>query len=492
MKKLSILILLVMFTAISVMGNNTKYYYKATAIATPTGAGVVYAGDAEPTDEDYSAQSVTTDNSGDQGQYTNVYAKANEGFVFRGWATTPDAITFLSTKTHWQPEFTVTSTSADAPTEFTYYAIFASAEAASISFASNHVYVAKDATFKADVVTENLTEAVVYTSSNSNVATIAEDGTVTALKRGSTKITATADDAIAEYILTVIDNGSEMEPQILNGDFETWTFDGDNLPNNWNSFQTSDGQLAATGYDDGNRQVQRSEDVRSGSDGLSSVRIWSRDVYMAGYKVATAQGNITTGRVHADGASATARGNYNYSDRDGVNTNNGVSNPCAMQFTGKPAKISFYAKFHQETASEDYPNAHLAAIIHGDYDYITYGLPTNDTDENKAQVVAIAEKDFPDTNGEWVKFEAPFNYTENAVEPAYIIINISTNAYPGKGSVGDELLIDDIELTYDVETGISNVSSSHSTAIYNMSGMKVSTLKKGEIYIQNGKKFMIK
>lgn len=34
---------------------------------------------------------------------------------------------------------------------------------------------------------------------------------------------------------------AEDKPQIPNGDFETWTYDGENLPNNWNSFQTASG-----------------------------------------------------------------------------------------------------------------------------------------------------------------------------------------------------------------------------------------------------------
>ena len=60
---------------------------------------------------------------------------------------------------------------------------------------------------------------------------------------------------------------ADDQPQVPNGDFETWTFDGENLPDNWNSFQTATGTWAGMGYSSSNRQVKRSTDVRPGSNG---------------------------------------------------------------------------------------------------------------------------------------------------------------------------------------------------------------------------------
>lgn len=234
----------------------------------------------------------------------------------------------------------------------------------------------------------------------------------------------------------------KTEPQIKNGDFETWTFDGDNLPNNWNSFQTADGTWAGTAYSKSNRQVAKSTDTRPGSSGGSSCRIWARAVLGV-----VAQGNITTGRVHAGSTSADNKNNYNYSDRDGSNTNNGVKNPCAMQFTGMPDSIVVWAKFKPAGTLSSYPNAKFSAIIHDDHDYISYGLSSNDNNTNKGYVVACAVKMIEKNNAAWQRISLPFEYTSNK-SAKYIQINASTNSYPGKGTSGDELYLDDIEVIY--------------------------------------------
>ena len=72
---------------------------------------------------------------------------------------------------------------------------------------------------------------------------------------------------------------AQSKPQITNGDFETWTFDGENLPNYFNSFQTADGTWSGTAYSSSDRQVKRSTDKRPGSTGSYSCSIWSRSVW---------------------------------------------------------------------------------------------------------------------------------------------------------------------------------------------------------------------
>ena len=238
---------------------------------------------------------------------------------------------------------------------------------------------------------------------------------------------------------------ADDQPQVPNGDFETWTFDGENLPNNWNSFQTADGNYATMGYSSSNRQVKRSTDVRPGSEGQYSCAIWARSVLGV-----IAQGNLTSGRVHAGSMSATNKENYNYTDRDGSTTKNGVTNRCAMPFAGKPKAVKVWVKYVQGgTGYGEYNKAKFSAIIHSDADYISYGLPENDTPENKSLVVASAVKEIEYNDGEWVELTIPFEYTNNDVEPAYIQINASTNAYPGKGKANDYLYIDDIEMVYE-------------------------------------------
>lgn len=232
--------------------------------------------------------------------------------------------------------------------------------------------------------------------------------------------------------------------QIPNGDFETWTYDGDNLPNNWNSFRTADGSMASLA---GNSQVKKSTDTRPGSKGSYSCVIWARSVLGV-----VAQGNLTSGRVHAGNMIATNKANYNYTDRDGSTTKGGITNPCAMKFTGKPKAIKVWVKYKPSGNIDDYDEyatAKFSAIIHSDADYISYGLPTYDTPANKALVVASAVKEIDNIGGVWEQITIPFEYTNNGAEPAYIQINASTNAYPGKGLAKDSLWIDDIQLLYE-------------------------------------------
>ena len=236
---------------------------------------------------------------------------------------------------------------------------------------------------------------------------------------------------------------------IPNGDFETWTYDGEDMPNYWNSNATSDGSLAAMS---GGKQLKRSTDVRPGSSGQYSCSIWSKST-MGVINI----GILTSGRIHFGSMSSTNNANYIYSDRDGSNTKNNFTNPCAMPFTGKPTAIKVWVKYVQGgTGYGNYATAKFSATIHGDADYVAYNLAEHDNDDNKALVVASAEQEIAYNNGEWEQITIPFNYTDNDVAPAYILINAYTNAYPGKGKANDYLYIDDIELEYAPEPGIAS------------------------------------
>ena len=243
--------------------------------------------------------------------------------------------------------------------------------------------------------------------------------------------------SIALLSCAVLTANAQSVYQVPNGDFETWTYDGENLPNNWNSFQTADGTLKSTAYSSRNRQVKRSTDKRPGSQGQYSCSIWARKVV-----VAVAQGNLTSGRVYA--VDMKADKNYNKSDRSGSTTNNGVVNPCAMKFNGHPDAVSVWMKFQPKNTAHE---ARFSAIIHDDYDYTVYGNDDYDTDTNKSHRVAIAAQDFTECG--WTQLVLPFDYSENDNNNAqYVIINASTNAIPGKGSENDYLYIDDIEMLY--------------------------------------------
>ena len=233
---------------------------------------------------------------------------------------------------------------------------------------------------------------------------------------------------------------AQNHPQITNGDFETWTFDGTNLPNYFNSFQTADGLFSGLAYDKNNRQVKRSTDKRPGSPGSYSCSIWSRKV-----SGVVAQGNLTTGRVHAAAMSATGKNNYNYSDRDGSNTNNGVNNPCAMPFTGRPDSLVVWVKFSPNGTDSEHPYAKVTATIHSDFDYIDGYAQTSDS---KYVVATAINMTIAKTNGNWKRLSIPFNYKNNGAQPRYILLSAATNAYPGGGHENDYLYLDDITLVY--------------------------------------------
>ena len=236
---------------------------------------------------------------------------------------------------------------------------------------------------------------------------------------------------------------AQEKPQITNGDFETWTFDGENLPNHFNSFQTADGTYAGSGYSSGNRQVKRSTDTRPGSSGKYSCQIWARKIQFLWIKV-IAQGNLTTGRLHAGATSADDPDNYNYSDRDGSNTNNGVTNPCSMPFTGRPDSLVAWVKFIPNGTDSSHPYAKISAIIHDDCDYRDIYNKTYDASK---LVATAANNTISKTNG-WKRLSIPFVYTGNSAQPKYILLSAATNAYPGGGNEDDKLFIDDIELIY--------------------------------------------
>ena len=233
---------------------------------------------------------------------------------------------------------------------------------------------------------------------------------------------------------------AQNRPQITNGDFETWTFDGANLPNYFNSFQTADGLFSGLAYDKNNRQVKRSTDKRPGSPGSYSCSIWSRKV-----SGVVAQGNLTTGRVHAAAMSATGKNNYNYSDRDGSNTSNGVKNPCAMPFTGRPDSLVVWVKFTPNGTDSSHPYAKVTATIHSDFDYIDGYAQTSDS---KYVVATAINMTIAKTNGNWKRLSIPFNYKNNGAQPRYILLSAATNAYPGGGHENDYLYLDDITLVY--------------------------------------------
>ena len=249
------------------------------------------------------------------------------------------------------------------------------------------------------------------------------------------------------------------KPQIDNNGFENWPFGTKStLPFHWNSFQTADGSLSGSAYDSDNPQVNKSTDKRPGSTGSYSCLIWARRIYinLVFTKIdAVAQGNLTTGRIHASNTSAAGTGNYNYTDQDGIVTLNSIANPFHMDFTGRPDSLSVWLKFVPYGTDSSHPYAKVQAILHGNTDYKA-GYNSSDNTGGAYHIGEAADQTIASTGNAWKRFSIPFVYDYSS-NPSFVLINIATNSYPGggnaeKGSSGgnnaDKLYIDDIEMIY--------------------------------------------
>lgn len=315
--------------------------------------------------------------------------------------------------------------------------------AGNMSYTTTRLYINKGETVNNEntLTKEGITENIIYTSSNETVATVASDGTVTGKTAGSAIISASANDATAKYIVTVIDNTESGKTQIGNGDFEDWSnvTTNNHAPNNWNSFETNTGSLASMARA---QQIAMKEDHRPGSNGLFCADIYSRSINFLFIK-AIAQGNMTLGRINAGNATAADKDNHNFTD-----INDNAYNETISKI---PTALKVWVKFVPGKNNTNYPYARVAATVHDAFNYITHGQASNDSDDNKEHAIANAEKNFKACD--WTELTIPFVMTNNAVIDGqlYIVVNFTTNATPGKGQEGDHLYVDDLELIYDKE-----------------------------------------
>lgn len=431
-------------------GNTNKTTYYTRVVVNAVGEGKVYAHSSsgtatgegkydttftldEKTDVDEGSAAPTVD--------SYIYAQANTGYEFAGWyadeACTGDAV---STELVYHVEGLSGSTDSNTPMTYTYWAKFVEIVAPFLSYGETRVYAnISTGSYKNESLdAKNLIGAIVYTSSNENVATVDAEGNVTFKKNGSTIITAQTEGAAepASYVISVIDDVNAGITQIGNGDFEDWSgvTSKNHAPNNWNSFETAEGSMASMA---GGQQVAMVEGGRPGSDGLYCVDIFCQSIVGV-----AANGNLTLGCINAGQIKATDPANHNFSK---------ISDPAKSETISKvPSAIKAWVKFVPSKENAEYPNARISATVHDAYNYITHGLATSDTDENKAHAIAQAELNFPAC--EWKEITVPFVPTGNTTDgQMYIIVNFTTNAQPGGGQAGDHLYIDDVELVYSDE-----------------------------------------
>ena len=217
--------------------------------------------------------------------------------------------------------------------------------------------------------------------------------------------------------------------QLPNAGFEEW--DGTGLsdePTHWNSFASSDGSWAALASSPHHYHRYGN---RPGGTGSSYLTIYTQSII--GIK---ANGNMTTGRIHAGSMSASSSDNYNYTERSNADH--------SLPFTATPDSMYVWVSFFAyHTVSE----AQVEAILHGDNDF---RAPNDVSDPSKYKGRAVIHTtrttEYPDQMG-WTLLKAAFNYNGTSTGN-YMLVNMTTNNTPGAGEGDDSLSIDDIVFIY--------------------------------------------
>jgi hypothetical protein len=227
--------------------------------------------------------------------------------------------------------------------------------------------------------------------------------------------------------------------QIPNSGFENYhAYSNIDEPLRWHSFATAGGFYA--NFVKGTAHTFKSTDVRPGSAGSTSLSVKATKVLTV-----VANGTVTTGRMIAGSMSATDVANHAELDMSKTEVD-GNGNPYYVDMVGHPDSLAVWVKFSQGTAQKDHPYATVSA-------YITDGTYFQDPqDKAYTNIMAKAQNNkIATTGGEWKRIVIPFTYVDDNVNGKAILVTISTNADAGKGSNGDEILIDDLELIYNAE-----------------------------------------
>ena len=234
--------------------------------------------------------------------------------------------------------------------------------------------------------------------------------------------------------------------QMPNSDFETWSNEN-NAPKHWHGFESVKGKLSGTAKS--KTKLVSSKNVRPGSKGLTSAVVTSTKVFTV-----IANGTMTNGVLNAGSMSAADASNHSETDLSST-SKDANGDPFATPMYAKPDSVKFWMRFTQAKAQASYPNAAFNAVI---TDGTYYQDPEDKTYTNKVAVAAPNKADM--TVGDWRLVSCPFSYATNGAEAKAILLTVSTNATPGKGSysngVADSVYVDDLELVY--AAGIKSIS----------------------------------
>ena len=176
------------------------------------------------------------------------------------------------------------------------------------------------------------------------------------------------------------------QQQIGNSGFENWeTVSSGEEPTNWNSFLSAGGALSNFAGD----QLESSTDVRPGSTGVKSAKIFSNSTLGI-----IANGNLTVGKINMGSASPSSTSNYNSSIITDAN--------FSEAYTDTPDSLTFWAKFVPASGNTT-DSARVSAIIHDNFVLLD---PINVA--SQPHVMGTAIKNFVKTDNAWGKNQCSF------------------------------------------------------------------------------------
>jgi hypothetical protein len=148
-----------------------------------------------------------------------------------------------------------------------------------------------------------------------------------------------------------------------------------------------------------------------------------------------ANGNMTTGQIHAGSTSASSSSNYNYTHRG--------SDYCHA-FSGTPDSMYVWVSYYAASASSE---GSVRAYLHGDSDFRD---PNDCSTTDLYRGKAVAQFNRTTTSAStptWVQQRVPFVY-DGTSSVNYVLMSMTTNTAAGGGSANDSLSVDDIEFIY--------------------------------------------
>jgi hypothetical protein len=136
--------------------------------------------------------------------------------------------------------------------------------------------------------------------------------------------------------------------------------------------------------------------------------------------------------MNAGNVSATSTDNHAFTEVSNVTDEDGF--PFYSSLTARPDSISVWLKFTPKSGT---PKASISAVVTNGQRY------QEPVDKDYADVIVAkaSNTEIEATNG-WKRFVLPFDTDGcRGGDPQAIMVTLSTNANPGQGTAGDELLI---------------------------------------------------